>query len=175
MSGGYRALEELRRSGAVACIGLGVNEREVCLAALDHGDWDVFLLAGRYTLLEQAPIEDLFPACKRAKTSLIVGGPFNSGILVGGGTWNCEPAPPEIVERTRRLEAVCDSHGVPLSAAAIQFPLSSPLVASVIPGPRSAAQARQITDWYSVDIPASLWSDLRTEGLLHPAAPIPAP
>jgi D-threo-aldose 1-dehydrogenase len=173
MTGGYKALEELRRNGDVACIGLGVNEREVCMAALDYGDWDCFLLAGRYTLLEQAPIEDLLPACERAKTSLIIGSPFNSGILAGGGTWNCKPAPKRIAEKAKKLAAVCAAHDVPVSAAAVQFPLGSAIVASVIPGPRSCAQAREIIDWYSLDIPASLWSDLRAEGLLHPDAPTP--
>ena len=173
MTGGYRALDELRRAGDIRGIGLGVNEREVCLAAMERGDWDCFLLAGRYTLLEQAPLDDLFPACEKAGTGIILGGPYNSGILVGGSTWNYAEAPPDVIERVRRIEAVCTAHGVPLPAAALQFPLGSALVASVIPGPRSRAEARQNLEWFRADIPASLWSDLANEGLLHEAAPRP--
>lgn len=173
MTGGYKALDELRRSGDVKCIGLGVNEREVCLAALERGDWDCFLLAGRYTLLEQSPLDDLLPACERANTSLIIGGPFNSGILAGGTTWNCEPAPTPVIEKVKRIAEVCDSHNVPLAAAALRFPLGASVVASVIPGPRSAAEARSILAWFKWDVPSSLWSDLRGEGLLHPDAPTP--
>lgn len=173
MTGGYKALDELRRSGDVACIGLGVNESAVCLTALDHGAWDCFLLAGRYTLLEQSPLEDLFPVCEEANTSLIIGGPFNSGILAGGATWNCEPAPAKVAEKVKRIATVCGSHNVPMGAAALRFPLSSSLVASVIPGPRSRTEARGIIEWFTWEIPASLWSDLRGEGLLHPDAPTP--
>jgi len=173
MSGGYRALDELRRNGDVQAIGLGVNEREVCLAALEHGDWDAFLLAGRYTLLEQEPLDDLMPACEKAGTGIILGGAFNSGLLAGGDTWNYAKAPPQVLDRTRRIAAVCDAHGVPMPAAALQFPLGHPIVATVIPGPRSAAEARQNAEWFDVDIPASLWSDLAGEGLLHPHAPHP--
>ena len=173
MSGGYRALDELRRNGDVQAIGLGVNEREVCLAAMQRGDWDCFLLAGRYTLLEQDPLDDLFPSCERSGTGIILGGPYNSGILVGGSTWNYAEAPPDVVERVRRIEAVCDSHDVPLPAAALQFPLGSKLVASVIPGPRSRAEARQNIEWFRHEIPAALWSDLAAEGLLAEDAPLP--
>src|SRR5262249_26235374 len=96
---GYRALDELRRSGAVRAIGIGVNEREVLLEAMEWGAWDAFLLAGRYTLLEQAPLDDLFPKCLAAGTSIVVGGPLNSGILAGRDTWNYTPAPPAVIER----------------------------------------------------------------------------
>ena len=174
MGGGYRALDELRRAGDVRAIGLGVNEREVCLAALEHGDWDCFLLAGRYTLLEQAPLADLFPACERTNTGIILGGPYNSGILAGGDTWNYAKAPADVVDKARRIAAVCDAHGVPLQAAALRFPLGSPLVASVIPGPRSREECRQNVEWFGQAIPASLWSDLANEGLLAEGTPLPA-
>lgn len=173
MDGGYRALDELRRNGDVQAIGLGVNEREVCLAAMEHGQWDAFLLAGRYTLLEQAPLDDLLPACERAGTGIILGGPFNSGILAGGDTWNYDKAPAEVVDRARAIGRVCQSHGVPLQAAALQFPLGHPQVASVIPGPRSALEAQGIVDWFRTDVPAGLWSDLVGEGLLRDDAPLP--
>jgi D-threo-aldose 1-dehydrogenase len=173
MSGGYKALDELRRAGDITGIGLGVNENAVCLQALEYGDWDAFLLAGRYTLLEQTPLDDLMPACAKAGTSIILGGPFNSGILAGGTTWNYAQAPADVIDKAKRINSVCESHGVPLPAAALQFPLGSTLVASVIPGPRSRQEMQQILAWFALEVPASLWSDLRSEGLLHPEAPIP--
>ena len=173
MSGGYKALDELRSAGDISAIGLGVNEREVCIQAMDHGHWDAFLLAGRYTLLEQTPLDDLFPACKASGTSIILGGPFNSGILVGGDTWNYAKAPVEVVDKVKAIAHICQSHDVPLPAAALQFPLGSSLVSSVIPGPRSRNDMQQIIEWFSQDIPASLWSDLQSAGLLHENAPLP--
>jgi len=173
MSGGYKALDELRSAGDISAIGLGVNEREVCLQAMEHGHWDAFLLAGRYTLLEQSPLDDLFPACEKAGTSIILGGPFNSGILVGGDTWNYAKAPAEVVTRVNAITQVCESHKVPLPAAALQFPLGSRLVSSVIPGPRSRSDMKQIIDWFSLNIPEGLWSDLKSAGLLHDDAPLP--
>lgn len=173
MQGGYKALDELRRNGNIKAIGLGVNEREVCLQAMEHGDWDAFLLAGRYTLLEQTPIDDLLPACARAGTSIILGGPFNSGILAGGDTWNYAKAPAQLMEKVRKISDICDSHGVPLPAAALQFPLGSEQVCSVIPGPRTRVDVQQILQWFSMAIPASLWSDLQTAGLIRGDAPLP--
>jgi D-threo-aldose 1-dehydrogenase len=171
---GYRALEELRNGGVVRAIGIGVNEREVLLEAMEWGNWDVFLLAGRYTLLEQAPLEDLLPKCPAAGTSIVVGGPLNSGILAGRETWNYRPAPPEIIARVSAIEAVCDRHGVPLAAAALQFPLAHPVVAAIIPGPRNVAEFHANLELLQRPIPQELWTDLRGAGLLHPAAPTPA-
>jgi D-threo-aldose 1-dehydrogenase len=172
--GGYRALEGLRAAGTVRGIGIGVNEREVLLEAMEWGDWDVFLLAGRYTLLEQAPLEDLLPKCEKAGTSIVVGGPLNSGILAGRDTWNYKTAPPEIVARVNSIEAVCDSHRVPLAAAALQFPLAHPAVAAIIPGPRNIDEFHANVRLLRRPIPAGLWADLRDAGLLHPHAPTPA-
>jgi D-threo-aldose 1-dehydrogenase len=171
---GYRALEELRGSGAVSAFGIGVNEREVLLEAMGWGQWDAFLLAGRYTLLEQAPLDDLLPKCVTAGTSIVVGGPLNSGILAGRDTWNYAPAPPEVMARVKAIAAICDSHRVPLPAAALQFPLAHQAVAAIIPGPRNAAEFTQNLALLRHPIPASLWSDLRQAGLLHPDAPVPA-
>ena len=170
---GYRALEELKASGTVKAIGIGVNEREVLLEAMEWGQWDAFLLAGRYTLLEQAPLDDLLPRCVDAGTSIVVGGPLNSGILAGRDTWNYRTAPPEIVARVDKIRAVCDRHGVPLPAAALQFPLAHPAVAAIIPGPRDAAEFRANLDLLRHPIPPALWQDLRSAGLLHPDAPVP--
>ncbi|HEX3864345.1 MAG TPA: aldo/keto reductase [Stellaceae bacterium] len=171
---GYRALEELRRSGVVRAIGIGVNEREVLLEAMEWGQWDAFLLAGRYTLLEQAPLDDLLPKCVAAGTSIVVGGPLNSGILAGRDTWNYSAAPPDIVARVNAIRAVCDHHQVPLAAAALQFPLAHPAVAAIIPGPRDANEFRANLGLLSHPIPSALWQELRAAGLLHPEAPTPA-
>ncbi|HEX6443039.1 MAG TPA: aldo/keto reductase [Stellaceae bacterium] len=170
---GYPALEELKASGTVKAIGIGVNEREVLLEAMQWGRWDAFLLAGRYTLLEQAPLDDLLPKCVEAGTSIVVGGPLNSGILAGRDTWNYRTAPPEIVARVDKIRAVCDRHAVPLPAAALQFPLAHPAVAAIIPGPRDAAEFRANLDLLRHPIPAALWQELRAAGLLHPGAPVP--
>lgn len=173
MSGGYKALDELRTNGDIKAIGLGVNEREVCLEALDHGHWDAFLLAGRYTLLEQEPLDDLFPACAAAGTSIILGGPFNSGILAGGDTWNYARAPNDVMQKVRRIREICESHAIPLPAAALQFPLGSAQVSSVIPGPRTRGDMQEILQWFNLKIPSSLWSDLQEAGLIHVDAPLP--
>ncbi len=173
MNGGYKALDELRRNGNIKAIGLGVNEKEVCIEATEHGHWDAFLLAGRYTLLEQSPLDDLLPICDKAGTAIILGGPFNSGILAGGNTWNYSAAPENVIDTARRISKVCESHGVPLPAAALQFPVAHPLVATVIPGPRSPLEVQDIFDWWNLNIPVALWSDLKSEGLMHPDAPTP--
>ncbi len=171
--GGYRALESLRGSGAISAFGIGVNEREVLLEAMEWGQWDAFLLAGRYTLLEQAPLDDLLPKCVAAGTSIVVGGPLNSGILAGRDTWNYAPAPADVIARVKAIAAVCDSHNVPLPAAALQFPLAHPAVAAIIPGPRNADEFRANLALLAHKIPASLWSDLKQAKLLHSDAPTP--
>lgn len=171
---GYRALDELRRNGAVQAIGIGVNEREACIEVMEIGQWDAFLLAGRYTLLEQAPLDDLIPKCQAAGTTLVIGGPLNSGILAGRDTWNYAAAPSEIVARANAIRRVCDTYGVPLPAAALQFPLAHPVVSAIIPGPRNVDEFETNVKLLQHPIPAALWSDLKREGLLHPGAPVPA-
>lgn len=177
--GGLKALEELRASKAISGFGMGVNEVPACLEVMEHARLDVILLAGRYTLLEQTPLDDLFPRCQAAGTAIVVGGPYNSGILaVGTRTsaplyYNYEPAPADVIDKVRKIEAVCDRHGVPLAAAALQFPLANPLVASVIPGLDSPERVAQTMALYRHKIPAALWQELRRENLLRPDAPIP--
>ena len=171
--GGYRAMDELRRGGQVSAIGLGVNENAVCLDALQIGDWDVFLLAGRYTLLEQTPLDDLFPACAAAGTTIICGGPFNSGVLVGREMWNYAQAPEDVLIKVRALAQAAEAHGIPLASAALQFPLGHDLVTSVIPGPRNARELAQILEWFDTPIPAEFWSALATQGLIDTRAPLP--
>ncbi|WP_170775765.1 aldo/keto reductase [Ruegeria lacuscaerulensis] len=170
--GGYRAMDELRRAGKVKAIGLGVNENQVCMDALGIGNWDVFLLAGRYTLLEQTPLSTLFPACAEAGTSIICGGPFNSGILVGREMWNYAKAPEDVVAKARALQEVADEFAVPLAAAALQFPLGHDIVTSVIPGPRDKSELEQIIEWFNADIPNDFWLTLKSKGLLDDQAPV---
>jgi D-threo-aldose 1-dehydrogenase len=178
--GGLKALEELRAAGAIAGFGMGVNEVEACLEVTDQARLDVILLAGRYTLLEQTALAQLFPRCEAAGTAIVVGGPYNSGILaVGTRTgaplyYNYEAAPHDVIEKVRKIEAVCDRHGVPLAAAALQFPLAHKLVASVIPGLDSPERVFQTLALYRHKIPASLWQELRHEKLIRPDAPVSA-
>jgi D-threo-aldose 1-dehydrogenase len=173
MRSGYRALEELKRNGDVGAIGFGLNDWQPCLDALKLHDFDCCLLAGRYTLLEQGALDEFLPECERRGVSIIIGGPFNSGILAGGTTYNYAPAPPDVLERVRRIEAVCRSHGVPLPAAALQFPLTHPAVASVIPGAKAPAEVEANIKLLRQPIPATLWRDLKSEGLLRQDAPTP--
>ncbi|MCZ4345908.1 aldo/keto reductase [Devosia neptuniae] len=172
-SGGYRALRELRDTGVVSAIGLGVNEWEVLMDAMTLGDWDVFLLAGRYTLLEQTALAPFMTTAAQRGSSVVVGGPFNSGILVGGTTFNYAKAPEAIVARVKAIETVCNQFNVPLPAAALQFPLTHPVVCNVLPGPRSPAELDGILDWWDVAIPAELWTTLAEKGLLASGTPIP--
>jgi D-threo-aldose 1-dehydrogenase len=179
--GGLKALRRMREERAVSAIGIGVNEIDICLDLMGRVDLDVLLLAGRYTLLEQGAIDELLPRCTAAGVSLVIGGPFNSGILATGTNasapprYNYGPAPAEVRERVQRLETVCRSHAVPLPAAALQFPLAHPTVTAVIPGFASAAEVRAGVDHFSMPISNSLWSDLQAEGLIDPRAPIPGP
>lgn len=179
MDGGYRAMHELRAAGVVKAIGLGANEWQVCEHALAHGDFDVFLLAGRYTLLEQSACESFFPLCAERKVSIISGGPFNSGILASGVKgakpfyYNYEPAPQKIIQQVAQLEAVCMEFAIPLAAAALQFPGAHPQVCSVIAGLASPEQVEQSIAWMNFNIPQDFWNHLREQHLLHPNAPTP--
>ena len=176
--GGYRALDELRSAGDVAAIGAGVNEWQVCERLLGLGDFDGFLLAGRYTLLEQEALDSFLPLCVARDVGIILGGPYNSGILasgpVPGAKFNYADAPPEILERTRQIQAVCAAHDTPLIAAALQFVMGHPAVKTVIPGAMSADEVRANVEVFKTDIPDGLWSDLRSEGLIRPDAPLPS-
>jgi D-threo-aldose 1-dehydrogenase len=174
--GGFRAIDELRTAGVVQAIGAGVNEWEVCERLLGLGDFDCFLLAGRYTLLEQAALDSFLPLCEARGVGIVLGGPFNSGILatgpVPGARYNYEVAPPDVLARVARIEAVCAAHGIRLIEAAFQFVLGHPAVKSVIPGANSPEQVTANARLLDVRIPAALWSDLKTEGLLRSDAPV---
>ncbi|WP_022674974.1 aldo/keto reductase [Novosphingobium sp. B-7] len=177
--GGYRALAQLREAGVVGAIGLGVNEWDVCLAAMAIGRWDRFLLAGRYTLLEQEALHTFLPQCLDHGAKVLLGGVFNSGILASGTRgpgpfyYNYAPAPAAVVDRVARIEAVCEAHGVSLAAAALAFPQAHPAVAAVLPGLASAAEVHSALALAATPIPPALWADLVAQGLLDPAAPVP--
>jgi D-threo-aldose 1-dehydrogenase len=170
--GGFRALQELRNSGRVRAIGLGVNEWEVVYAAMQECQLDCSLLAGRYTLLEQASLSPFLEACVRHGNAIVIGGPFNSGVLVGNGRFNYEQAPADVIARVEAIAAVCKEFGVPLPAAALQFPMAHPAVASCIPGAHDVAQLRQNAAWFELPIPCELWQALKKRGLLDERAPV---
>lgn len=170
--GGYRALRELREQSLVKAIGLGVNEWEVLMDALALGDWDVFLLAGRYTLLEQTSLSPFLSTCLERGASVVVGGPFNSGILAGGDRFNYARAPEEVVTKVKAIAGVCQEFGVSLPAAALQFPLAHPAVCNVLPGPRSAVELDGILAWWDETIPDALWTALMDKRLLAEGTPI---
>lgn len=178
MAGAYPILDELRRAGTIGAIGVGVSDAELLVEFAQAGDFDAFLLANRYTLLEQEPLHRLLPLCERKGISIVIGGAFNSGILatgaVDGARYDYGPAPQPVLERVRRLEAACARHAVDLPAAALQFPLAHPVVASLIFGARSAREVQDNVRFAAQQIPAAFWSDLRQEGLIDPDAPVPA-
>ncbi len=177
MAGGYKALVELRDQRVIKAIGAGLNQWEWCERFALAGDFDCFLLAGRYTLLDQSALDSFLPLCEERDIGIIIGGPYNTGILatgaVDGATYDYAPAPPEIMEKVTKIEQVCTAHGVKLASAALQFPLLHPCVASVIPGARTPDEVARNKATFEVDIPDGLWADLKSEDLLSQDAPTP--
>jgi D-threo-aldose 1-dehydrogenase len=173
-TGGWRALDELRQAGVVAAIGAGVNEWQPCARLLELADPDLFLLAGRYTLLEQEPLETLFPQCAARGTAIVIGGPYNSGVLAGKSTFNYGEIPPSVAKRVQALAVVCREHDVQLRQAALQFAAAHPLVVSIIPGAVSPDEVDDNIASLSAPIPSDFWSELKRRGLLHPDAPVPS-
>jgi D-threo-aldose 1-dehydrogenase len=177
MDSGYKALDELRKAGVIGAIGVGINESDTSTRFIKAGDFDCMLLAGRYTLLEQGALEEFLPECTKRNVSVILGGPYNSGILTGnvkiGATHDYVAAPASLVEKAQKIEAVCQRHGVHLGAAAMQFPLFHPAFCAVIPGAMSTAEVTQNVKHMSVKIPVELWSELKREKLIDPASPTP--
>lgn len=172
---GYEAMISLRDQGVVSAIGGGINEWEVCQTLAERGDFDLFLLAGRYTLLEQEALDSFLPLCQARGIGIVTGGPYNSGILasgpVPGAFFNYDIAPEPVLERVRRIEAVCKAHNVPMVEAAFQFPLLHPAHVAVIPGGQSVAQMAGNLKAASAMIPAALWDNLKSEGLMRADAP----
>ncbi|MBV4521199.1 aldo/keto reductase [Pseudomonas sp. SWRI74] len=175
MDGAWRALESLRDQGVVKAIGVGVNEWQVCHEALKQRDFDCFLMAGRYTLLEQESLDSFLPLCEERGASVLVGGGFNSGILatgaVQGARYNYAPAPAAILEKVRAIESICRDYEVPLPAAAMQFVVSHPAVASFVAGTRTLSQIDKNVEWFSHPIPGEFWTSLKQAGLIREDAP----
>ena len=158
---GWRALDELRRSGRIGAVGAGINRANMMPRFLDLVDLDLFLVAMPYTLLDQDVLDDVFPSCEEQGVQVVIGAPFASGVLA------------TMLKKTRAIQEICKRHGTPLQAAALQFPVAHPLVVAAIPGATEAAHVRANVDNYSVDIPADLWAELKKAGLLRADAPTP--
>jgi D-threo-aldose 1-dehydrogenase len=177
MDGCWRALEKLRDDGVVKAIGVGVNEWQVCHEALKLRDFDCFLLAGRYTLLEQDALDEFLPLCEKRGAAVVVGGGFNSGILATGAKpgakYNYSPAPADIMQKVAKIEKVCADYRVPLAAAALQFVVAHPAIPSFIAGTRTVGQLKQNLDWFDLPIPSAFWAELKKTGLLREDAPTP--
>ncbi len=177
MDGSWKALSDLRDQGVVRAIGVGVNEWQVCQAALEQRDFDCFLLAGRYTLLEQEALATFLPLCEQRGAAVVVGGGFNSGILAtgarAGAKYNYAPAPDAIMQRVASIEAVCANHAVPLPAAALQFVVAHPAIPSFIAGTRTVEQLTNNLAWFNHPIPSDFWAELKSCKLLREDAPVP--
>jgi D-threo-aldose 1-dehydrogenase len=175
--GGIRAITELRDSGAVRAIGAGVNEWQIIDELMNHGRFDIFLLANRYTLLDQEVIDTLLPRVKREGVAIVDGAPLNSGILATGpvpnAVYDYTPASAEMIEKTRRIEVLCKKHGTTLIRAALNFPLGHEAITAIIPGFSNVAEFRDNMAGYRLEIPDALWGELKAEGLLHEDAPGP--
>ncbi len=177
MEGAWPALRRLRSEGVLRAVGLGVNETQVCIEALKHGDFNCFMVAGRCTLLDASAHDALIPACAAHGVQLVIAGAYNSGILasgaVPGARYDYSPASQPILDRVARLEGVAARHGVPLRAAALQFALGSPAVSQVMVGVRSAAEMVEADAMFRRPVPAAFWQALRDEGMLAPRVPVP--
>lgn len=181
MEGAIPALAELKRAGRIGGYGLGVNDWRVCVDALRHADLDFILLAGRYTLLDHTALPELLPECQRRGTRVVIGGPYNSGILASGAHpssgavpyFNYAPAPPDVVERVAKIETVCRAYSVPLRAAALQFPRAHPAVATVLVGARARSEIEENAALANTPIPGAFWRALAAEGLVPTGAPLP--
>jgi len=167
----------MREEGTIRAIGVGMNQSAMLARFALEGDFDVFLLAGRYTLLDQEALSELLPLCIERNIAILVGGVMNSGVLADprpGSRFNYRPVPERVLERAHRLAAVCDRHAVPLRAAAIQFPLAHPAIRSLIAGVRRIEHLDEYPDLMRRPIPDDLWAELRAEGLIALEAPVPA-
>ena len=177
IDGGYRALDRLRSEGVIRAVGVGVKDWDVCLRFAKAADFDCFMLAGGYTLLEQESNAEFLPHCIARGIDVVLASPFNSGILATGASEGAKyfyaPAPPPIVERVRRLSAICTRHEVPLGAVALQFPLAHPAIVSVVAGYRSIEEIDTNLRWLEWPVPRALWDELRAEALLPADVPLP--
>ena len=173
----YPALHDLRAQGVVGAIGAGMNQAEMLTRFAREGEFDVFMIAGRYTLLDQPALRELLPLCEEKGIAAVAVGVMNSGILADprpGAYFNYQPASDELVARAQRIAAVCARHGVSVKTAAIRFPLAHPVVVAVAAGVRTIDHFEDYPRAFDTPIPAALWEELRHEGLIDPAAPVPA-
>ena len=177
MTGAYPALCRLKSEGIIRAVGVGVNSCEVCIECMRAGDFDVFMLAGKYTLLNQSALHELLPLCEQNGVSIIAAAPFNSGILASGGhpkaRYDEAPANAEVLRKVLEIEAICDEFGVSLGAAALQLPIGHPSIAAVVPGPRSAEQIRCVCRWFEEPIPPEFWTAMKQAQLLAEHVPTP--
>jgi D-threo-aldose 1-dehydrogenase len=175
MASGYGALLKLREQGVIKAFGAGLNEWQACQWLAERGDFDLFLLAGRYTLLEQEALDSFLPLCEQRGIGIVLGGPYNSGVLATGAKpgafYNYAEAPQAVLDKVARIEAICARHGVRLVEAALNFPLMHPAMLSVIPGGQSVEQVRTNRAILDRPIPSALWRDLKAEGLMRGDAP----
>ena len=176
MKSGYYALLALRDQGVIKAFGGGINEWQICETLTRRGDFDLFLLAGRYTLLEQEALSSFLPLCEERGIGIVLGGPYNSGILARGpaddAQYNYSNAPKDVIDRVRRINAVCERHGIRMIEAALNFPLRHPSIVSVIPGGQTVAEVNSNRDILGKEIPAAVWTDLKAEGLMRQDAPV---
>ena len=178
VTGAYKALDKLRSEGTIKALGSGMNQAEMLARFAREADFDCFLVAGRYTLLDQAALPELLPICEQKGIAIIIGGVYNSGILANldnleRATFNYQPAEQRWLDKAREIKAVCDRHNVPLQAAALQFPLAHPAVAVVLTGARSVDELDQNLAFMRHQIPSDLWAELKSTGLLPAEAPTP--
>jgi D-threo-aldose 1-dehydrogenase len=173
----YPTLDKLRAEGTIGGIGVGMSQARLLVEFARSADFDCFLLAGRYTLLDQSALDELLPLCEERGIAVIIGGVYNSGILAdpsGSPRFDYRAAPAVVVEQAQRMAVICERHGVPLRAAAVQFPLAHPAVASVLVGCRSAVEVDDNADGFSRPIPPAVFEELKTEGFLPADAPVPS-
>jgi len=177
ITSGWRALDELRSQGLIKAVGTGLNRMGALPRLIDAVDLDLSIVAMPYTLLDQEVLEEEFPLCEEHRVRIVIGAVFASGILVSGPTegarYAYDTASPEILDKTRRIQEVCQRHDVPLPAAAMQFPLGHPLVSAIIPGAMEPSHIQTNAKWFQHEIPADMWAELKTEGLLREDAPTP--
>ncbi len=173
---GMEWLKMMKNSAAIQAFGAGINDIEMIPLFLEHFELDFFLVAMPYTLLNQEPLEDIFPECERRGIGIIIGSPYASGVLASGSKqeskYGYARASEEMRKKVRSIEVICEDYGIPLKAAALQFPLAHPQVSSVIPGSLSAAQVLDNIEMLKCPIPPELWIELKHTGLLHPEAPV---
>ena len=176
---GFPALQELRDEGAVGAIGAGMNDAALLAQLVRETEMDVVMLAGRYTLLEQAALDELLPLCEERRVGVVAAGVFNSGLLAHArppqdARYDYGDAPKKLIERSRAIAEVCERHGTTLPAAALAFPLAHPAVVSVCVGARSAEQMRRNAALYGAAIAPELWTELKSQGLVRADAPVPS-